>query len=143
MMKKHFFLVLLILLSGDLLSQEIKNIKVEHIGESDKSFPIIYLCVKDFKLKKKNELITVSLKDNILLSKVLKYFESNFVGLQELINTEYGTFHVSFYGDKKLDKSLILLKKEEPVVKLGVSILMSLTIGAFFIPISSIVPLFF
>ena len=89
-----------------------KRIRIEHVGEMDKPFPIIELYSDKSEIVNTQtitEMLTMA--DSSVFSKVIKYFDSEFVGMMVSSDFEYGTFSVSFFEGTELRKQIYLNKE--------------------------------
>jgi hypothetical protein len=88
------------------------KIKIEHIGESDKPFPIIELVAHSGETNSNTE-SKIIISDSSIFFNVIKYFEGSYVGKSDygLSDFQYGTFLITFYS-KEGDEKKIILNKE-------------------------------
>ena len=91
--------------------QTMNKIIMEHIGEIDKSFPVIELynsgSINTAETNKK----TVVIQDSSAFLQTVKYFNEKYVGKVDSADANYGTFSVSFYSSGKLHSKVFLNKE--------------------------------
>ncbi len=111
-MRRIIFSIILSSISLLTYAQTMNRIRIEHVGEMDKPFPIIELYSDKSEIVNTQtitEMLTMA--DSSVFSKVIKYFDSEFVGMMVSSDFEYGTFSVSFFEGTELRKQIYLNKE--------------------------------
>lgn len=109
---KEFKLLILCLFSVvNIYGQSMEKVKIEHVGEVDKPFPVIELYLVDTNTQSSIAGELIAIADSNVFQNTIGYFGSNIMGEVKSSNGEYGTFLVSFYADGVLKKNVFLSKE--------------------------------